>query len=212
MNTRVAVALSGLAIGAVVGANGCAESKPSVQVQMICSPTDTCAFEATCGQQSLGFVTIDPATSAADNLSLYLQVANLQPNNGDIASGRVNTNDAHVDEIAMEYVGVALPSTTTGTPNYIIPASGTSIVKAEVIPDALQAGQTLAALAGTLEPHEIVVKVRMRGYFDDRTRFETDEFPITVRVCSGCAPAVCGTAGTCPPNSEGQRPLTCIVQ
>ena len=80
-----------------------------------------------------------------------------------------------------------------------------------MIPDALQAGSVLAALAPTAEPREIVVKVRMRGYYDDGNRFETNVFPITVRICSGCVGSCpTGTIRTCPPASEGQLPLECI--
>ena len=209
MNTRLAVVLSALAIGAVVGANGCAESHPSVQIQMLCSPTTDCAFQSTCDAQYIGWVTLDTTTSTKDNLWLVLQVGNQQPNNANPDVGRVNTNDAHVDEIAMEYVGVALPATTIGA-NFDVPAAGSAVVSAEVIPDALQAGGTLAALAPTAEPREIVVETRLRGFFDDGTRFETNVFPVTVRICAGCVGTVCGGGPTCPPSSEGQLPVSCI--
>jgi hypothetical protein len=209
MNTRLAAALSALAAGAVLGANGCAEAHPSVQIQQICAPTANCTFAATCDAQYIGWVTLDTTTSAKDNLWLVLQVANLTQNNAQSDAGRVNTHDAHVDEIAMEYVGVALPPTTIGA-NFDAPASGTAVVSAEVIPDALQAGPALAALAPSAEPREIVVKTRFRGFFDDGTRFETNVFPITVRVCAGCVGTVCGGGPTCPPRSEGQLPLSCV--
>jgi hypothetical protein len=209
MSTRPAAAASALAIGVLLGANGCVDNRASVQIQMICAPNETCTFSGECDAQFIGFVTLDHATSARDALWLVLQVENQLPNNADAATGRANTNDAHVDETVIEYVGVALPRAVVGS-NFDVPAGGTAVISAEVIPDAIQAGPALQALAPSAEPREIVAKMRMRGYYDDATRFETGEFPVTIRICSGCAPVLCGGAGTCPPLSEGQLPLDCV--
>ena len=136
---------------------------------------------------------------------LYLQVENQLPENGNASTGRVNTNDAHVDEAIVEYEGVAFPKVVQGM-NLWVPAGGGSVVKVEVVPGTL--GGTLGAFSGNL-----VGNVRLGGYFDDGTRFETGDFPVTVRVCQGCLPTtqLCAAgAPTCPPNSNGQLPITCM--
>jgi hypothetical protein len=52
---------------------------------------------------------------------------------------------------------------------------------------------------------EALARVRLRGYYDDGSRFETGEFTVSFFVCSGCT-ASCTTAA-CPQN--GQAPVTC---
>lgn len=211
MNTRLAAALSALAIGTLVGANGCTtDNRASVQVQKICAPPDgTCTFPAECELQFLGYPTLDHVASPRDTLWLVLQIGNQLRNNADPALGLANTNDAHVDETVIDYEGIALPRATVGS-NFHIPADGVAVVSAEVIPDALQAAAALQALAPTAEPREIVANVRLRGYYDHGERFETGDFPVTVRVCAGCVGTVCGGAPTCPPDSEGQLPVSCV--
>jgi hypothetical protein len=211
MKTRLATLASTLAIAAVTATNGCTvDDRASVQVDAICAPTDDCTFAAQCDAQFIGFPTLDVTTSASDSLWVFLQVGNQRSNSANPDIGRVNTHDAHVDEIVMEYDGVALSRAVIGA-NFSVPASGSSVISAEVIPDAINAGGTLGVLAPTAEPREIVARVRLRGYYDDGDRFETGEFPITIRVCSGClATSVCALpTDACPPGGNGQLPLAC---
>jgi hypothetical protein len=208
MKTRFATLASVLALGAAVGANGCVDNRASIQIQAICVPTDDCTFAETCDAQYIGYPTLDVGASAADRMWLVLQVENQLLDNGDPGTGKTNTNDAHVDETEIEYTGVALPTALVGS-NYYVPAEGTAVISAEVIPDVLQAGAALGAIAPTAEPREIVATIRMRGYLDDGSRFETGGYPITIRVCTGCVGSVCGGGPTCPPDSDGQLPLSC---
>jgi hypothetical protein len=202
MTTRSAVLASALALGAALGVHGCADDRASIQIQAVCAPTDDCTFGGRCDAQFIGYPTLDTATSTTDRLWLFLQVENQLPDNEDPESGRLNTNDAHIDETTIEYEGPALPTVAVGS-NFSVQASSTSVVSVDLIPESV----------GDLLPggnYELVARVRFRGYYDDDTRFETGEFPITVRICSGCAPAACTGFGTCPPTSEGQRPLACV--
>ena len=197
MKTRLTALALAAALGALAGASGCTtENRASVQTQAICMPTTACTFSAKCDAQYIGYPTVDKAVDTTGTLWLFLQIGNLLENNANVALGRTNTNDAHIDETSIEYEG-AMGGTQVVGSNYLVPAAGTSVVSAKL---------SLAnAVAG-----EVVAHVRFRGYYDDGSRFETGDFPITIVVCaSGCAPAACAGLTTCPPNGEGQRPLVC---
>lgn len=211
MNTRALL----LALPLVVLA-GCKEDNlASVQIQGICVPTDDCTFSNSCDAFYLGVPTLDVASSSLDRLWLILQLENQLTDNSNSNTFRTNTNDAHVDQAVIEYEGLALPRQVLGL-NYTIPVNDTNLVSVEVIPDALNASAQLAAYAPTADPRELLAKVVIRGYYDDGTRFETGEFPVSVRICSGCVTATSGlcpggaTAATCPPASNGQLPLSCL--
>jgi hypothetical protein len=131
-----------------------------------------------------------------------LQVANNLPDNADDKLGRANTNDAHIDEIYVEYEGAASGATAVGA-NYTVPAGGTAVVSAKFP-------------LGTATNGEVLAHLRFRGYYDDGTRFETGDFPITIVVCAvggagTCAPvpSACVGVETCPPIGAGQLPLNC---
>src|SRR5512138_232288 len=200
MKTRLVALASVALLGALAGASGCVENRASVQTQAICMPPDSCTFSETCEAQYIGYPMLDKGASPNDTLWLTLQVGNNMPNNSNVDVGRVNTNDAHIDETVIAYEGAMGGEQSAGS-NYLVPAAGTAVVSARLNLTAAVAG---AAAATT----EVVAHLRFRGYLDDGTRFETGDFPIAVLVCSGgCAPAACGTFGTCPPGSEGQLPL-----
>jgi hypothetical protein len=208
VNTRLAALASALALA--VGTSGCEDNLASIQIQTVCAPTEDCTFTGECDAQYISWPTLDVAASARDAMALYLEVQNQMPDNSDPAINRTNTNDAHVDETVIEYDEIALPRVLVRS-NFWVPAGGSSVFKVEVIPDALQAGATLGAFAPTAEPREMVARLRMRGYLDDGTRFETGEFPVLVRVCSGCVGLQCAGGPTCPPDSDGQLPIACVT-
>lgn len=185
---------------------GCEDNLASVQIQAVCAPPDTCTFSGACDAQYISWPTLDLTASATDALTLYLQVENQLPDNGDVELGRVNTNDAHVDETIVEYDGVPLGKVIMGS-NFHVPAASTAVVKVQPIVGGPATSTALAPFAGG----EIVANLRFGGYYDDGTRFETGEFPITVRICAGCLGTACAGGPTCPPNSEGQAPLTCMT-
>ncbi len=197
MKTRILTLASVALLGALAGASGCSENRASVQTQAICVPTNDCKFSDACDAQYIGYVELDKNTSTNDVLWLLLQVANNLPNNANEAIGRTNTNDAHIDETSIEYEGAVGGEETVGS-NFWVPAAGTAVVSVKMSLGGAGAGEVLA-------------HVRFRGYYDDGTRFETGDFPISIRV--NPVPAIgaaCGGGATCPPESEGQLPLTCI--
>jgi hypothetical protein len=195
-STTVALATA-IVLGALAGAGGCADNRASIQVQAVCVPTDDCTFSDTCDAQYIGYPTLDTTTSTSGVLWLILQVENPLPDNSDEEIGRVNTNDAHIDETVIEYEGSigTLGRAAIGS-NFYVPASGSAVVSVQVPLSGASAGVVIA-------------KIRMRGYLDDDSRFETGEFPVAVRICAGCVGTLCAGAATCPPDSDGQLPLTC---
>ncbi len=206
----VALATAAL-LGALAGAGGCADNRASIQIQSVCAPPDDCTFgDGGCDATYLSWPTLDVGASTRDTLTLYLQVENQLPDNGDAATYRTDTNGAHVDETVIEYEGVALPPVAIGS-NFYIQSESVTVVKVEVIPDALNATTVLAAYAPTADPRELLATIRMRGYLDDDSRFETGEFPVTVRVCTGCVGSCGAGISTCPPDSDGQLPLVCMA-
>jgi hypothetical protein len=200
MKTRLAALASAVLLGVFAGASGCADNRASIQTQAICFPTDNCTFSETCEAQYIGYPTLDKSVSTS--LWLFLQVANQLPNNEDVSIGRLNTNDAHIDETSIEYEG-ALAGTQLVGSNYRVPAEGTAVV-------SVRMGLSGAVAGTAAAPTEVLARVRFRGYLDDGTRFETGDFPVSVKVCTGCAPAICAAPDdACP--QEGQRPVACAA-
>jgi hypothetical protein len=90
-----------------------------------------------------------------------------------------------------------------------VPAGGSSVVEVEAIRPVGTNPATLAAYAASAQRPQLTAKVRLRGYFDDGSRFETGEFPIAVNVCAGCLPAApCGGGAACP-GVPGMEPTAC---
>jgi hypothetical protein len=205
MKTRaLLLALPLLAAGAL---GACRDDSASLQVQAICFPTDDCTFGTTCDNTAFSPVILD--RNVGDHVDLYIQIENQTPNNENLDVGRTNTNDAQVDQITIEYDGPAIPRQVLGA-NVYVPANETNLIKIRVIPVGYSlAGGVLDAFA-TAAGTEMTARVRLGGSWYDGSRFETAEFPITVKVCEGCLGTGCGSFPTCPPDSNGQRPIMCM--
>jgi hypothetical protein len=194
----------------LVALTACRENRASVQVQAICAPTSDCTFQATCDKVYIGYPIIDAALT--DSLFLYIQVENQLPDNTNLGNGRVNTNDAHIDETVVTYEGPAIPQAVLKT-NLRVPAAGTTVIGVEVIPSVLLPQAALQAFAPAGPPRDMVATLKLRGYYDDGSRFETGAFPIGVRVCQAapgftCAPVCPATKLYCP--QGGQAPVSCV--
>jgi hypothetical protein len=197
----------------LVAVAACRDNRASVAVQAICAVPDTCKFSAgACDAVYIGYPTID--ASITDSLMLFIQVANQLPDVTNLSSGKVNTNDAHVDQTVVDFEGPALPQAVLQT-NMHIPTNGTTVIGVEVIPAILNGAAALRAYAPSgLPERDMVANLRLRGYFDDGSRFETGQFPIGIRVCQSSTTTSCGTvvcpAGTgyCP--APGQAPASCV--
>jgi hypothetical protein len=179
----------------------CRDNGASVQIQDICYPAESCQFSNSCDRVLLGNPVIDLALGAGDgSLGLFVQVENQTRDNEDPDTQRTNTNDAHVDEIRIEYESVEIPTMTFFT-NQRVPANNTQVIGLVAVP----AGYQTQLAAAASEPRAVV---RMRGYFDNGSRFETAEFPIAVDLCIGCVVACPADKLVCGGN-DGQYPKTC---
>ncbi len=191
MKTRVTALACAAALGVLAAASACTTNRASVQVQSICYPSQSCRFLSLCDQYFGGTAGIAPPGT----LVLYVQVENQLPNNENLDTGRLNTNDAHVTELHIEYEGAQTNTTDVGA-NSWIPAGGSTIVPLGLY------------IFGT---GEILARVRLRGHLDDGSSFETGEFPIS--IASGpaaCPPSSCASAtDVCPPGGAAQCPVAC---
>lgn len=204
---------------------GCADDNVSVQVYGQCSPPDDCSFSSECDQYTLDRLRLDLAR--AQFYWAFVEVHNNTSVNDDEAAGRPNTHDAYVEEFEVEYeaptlpAGTALPTVTKrleSGPN-IVPANGTSVVS--VFPITTETGNIIrtriAASGGT---HQVLAKVRLKGFLADQTRFETAQFPIPIQVCNGtdCTQEDCDplTAGmqypldACPQVGQAPASWSCL--
>jgi hypothetical protein len=193
----------------LVALAACRDNRASVQIQSICAPTKDCTFTGSCDAVYVGYPTLDVGTNAAGSMQLYFQVDNQLPDNTNLPNGRVNTNNAHVDQTVVDFEGPAISQAVLQT-NHTVPAGGSTVFRIEVIPAILNARAALQAYAGLGPARDMLANLRLRGYYDDGTRFETGEFPVAIRVCQGCLGLVCGGGATCPPGNDGQLPITCM--
>jgi hypothetical protein len=190
MKTRTAL------LAVLAAALACADNRASIQIQAICYPTAACGAKGGCEKVLTGVPSLASDTTNGAALVLELQVENQLPQNGDSKLGRVNTNDAHIDEIAIEYDGAPIAPVTIDTSSWIPAATtATALVFIPVPPTSPDA--------------YITARLRLRGYLDDSSRFETGEFPIAFAYCASCG-AACTTAKTCPPGAGAQDPVVCI--
>ena len=194
MKTRLATLACAVLLAALAGAGGCVDNRVSIQVQHLCAPPTDCDFTSGCAQ-FIGYVTLERGLNATGVRDVYLQVRNNLEDNKDTTVGRLNSNDAHVDEAVVAYEGLVGGETTSGLNNLIL-AGEVSAVKVPLY-------------LGTAGAGEVLARIRLRGYYENGSRFETGEFPITVRICAGCVGLSCGVGPSCPPNSDGQLPISC---
>jgi hypothetical protein len=142
-------------------------------------------------------------------VDLYVQLENQTPDNGNVDVGRTNTRDAQVDQVTIEYDGPAIPRQVMGA-NVWVPASSTQLIKIRVIPVGYADDNGPLDAFASADGRELTARVRVGGFWYDGSRFETAEFPITVKACEGCLGSGCGALATCPPNSSGQLPIVCM--
>lgn len=202
MNTRALLfALPVLALGL----GGCRDNRASVSIHAICTVKAECTFSGKCDTYLAGNPVVDAVTSTSGRLTLFLEAGNQLADNSSKDTFRTNTNDAHVDEIIVDYEGIALPRQVIAT-QQLIASNSTSVIGIDVIPSSTAAQTALAAYAPTATPRGMTAVVKLGGYWDDGSRWETGEFPISIDVCSNCIP-LCAAGAGC--GGEGQLPQAC---
>ena len=176
-----------LALAALLGC--IQENHASPELMGICAnpapEAGGCSYAATCEQYALFTYFYDP--TAAPDLLVPIEIRNQLADNSDPTSGRVNTNDAVIQQFNFEYlIGSNTPVLTASeNVSVVLPAATTKTALVPVIPASLNA--TMSALPpGT----QFVVNVRAAGRYTDERYFETGPF----RVPAGLA-----AAGAFPP-------------
>lgn len=192
-----------------LGSASCEIKAAPVQFFAICAPTTNCEFEANCSLQWIGDYRLDLATlpAASQDYTLYVEIHNQAAKNDDLASGQVNTRDAFVQEIVVEYEGVPLPRTVTRL-QQSVPAEGTAVIGFQAV-DSAGVSTLGGIVTGAVTQAQVVAKIKGRGIFGDGSSFETLPYEVPFKVCRFCAggcPAV-GQLG-CP--HLGQTPYACI--
>jgi hypothetical protein len=195
-----------LPLALALSALSCGHRASTVQFVAICAPKADCTFAAKCDLNYIGELRVDlsslPAVSR--NYFLFVEVHNQAVVNSDAGAGRINTLDALLQELTIEYDGGGVAGTTTLVQEEV-PASGTSVVGLSVLtPDGVD---TLAGNLGAAEA-VVVAKVKGKGVFTDGSSFETSEFKIPFRVCRNCTDVCAAALGVACPHI-GQAPATC---
>jgi hypothetical protein len=207
-----------LAVALAAAATSCSVKAPSVAFSAICAPPDAgnCTFASTCDAQSIGPPTMDVAHTS--QLWLTVEVHNQAVDNTDETIGRVNTQDAYLQEVDVSYSGALAIPASASRMQEMVPAGGTAVLSVFAIPTS--AGLTGASV-GAGSTVGVIAKVKGKGIFGDGTSFETPDFEVPVDVCNGCIGQPVCAAGTtlvvCPPSDRspvevGQSPQSAACQ
>ena len=191
-------------------AGGCIDNKPVVEMFGVCAPpdADACSFDAECDGFYLGDVVVD--IDSAQRLILFLEVHNQLLPNDDPGTGRVNTNDAFVQEVFVTFRGLDLDATSHRL-QQVVPANGTTVIAAFPVTEEAVAQLGTLGIVGVVD---FIAQVRLRGILGDGSDFETAQYEIPVRVCNGCLPGVGPCADPaqflvgCPADPGAQAPTT----
>jgi hypothetical protein len=196
-----------LLLALALGTASCEIKASPVQFAAICLPPTTCAFEAKCGLQFIGENRLDlnllPATE--QDYTLFVEIHNQAQNNANVAGGQINTQDASLRELVIDYEGVNLPGTTTRL-QQSVPASGTAVIGIQAV-DAAGVSALRGVVTGTVTSAVVVAKVKGKGVFGDGTSFETSTWEIPFRACRNCTDTCTVVASGCP--HVGQHPFNC---
>jgi hypothetical protein len=188
---------------AAIALGGCADNAASIEFQGICVPKGDCSFSGKCDSYVVVNPTLDSAVT--QHMTMFFQLKNQLADNASTDLQRLNTNDANVEEAAIEYSGNAgLSGKVAFGLAGQVPAAGTAVVGVDVIPGfASGLNMTPPAYPVFLEA---VAQVRLRGHYVDGSSFETAPFQVTIDVTTG-APQTRTCAGACP--QVGQYPAGC---
>ncbi len=201
MNTR-ALALAALASAAL---SCTADNHVSVEMQFVCphpapdTASGSCLYPATCDLQALGrqYVYLDASPGVGGAvLWVPVQTINRLPDITDLSAGRLNTNDAFIEEFQLSYESAVLTGVqdTVFQIAYTVESNGTREILVPAIPlspTSVQMAANAIDAAGAL----VVVHVKASGHYGSGDRFTTGEFLIPVQVYATGYPADVCPAG-----------------
>jgi len=179
---------------------GCSAEFSGVTIAGACAPPDPdsttlqCLYPATCTTFFAGTAVLDAYQGQLVGLDFRMPVEmdNALPDNADITNGRINTNDATIQTLEINY-----PGTSLGTRNVpytlVIRAAGTA---GALLP--LIRVQDFAAVAPSgAATRQIDIAVRAHGVLGSQDAFTTAWFHVPVSVCNDCISGnVCPTGKT----------------
>ncbi len=187
MKTRILpLALLGAAL------SGCIqENYASLEFYGVCAgptpdtTTGACVYSASCDLYALFTYWYDPAV--VSELLVPIEMFNQLPNNADLSAGRVNTNDAIIEEWRFEYlVGDLVAMEATAAENMVVPAASHKTALVPVFPASLNG--IMSALPANWQ---FTVNVRAAGRYNDERSFETGPFKVAAGKRSYSAPLSC---------------------
>src|SRR5512137_2354174 len=126
MNTRTLTAAL-----LALGLSACSAPFSGVAINAICYPptpdatTGVCVYPATCDATLVGNAKLD-ATTARLDFRLPLQFNNQLESNASTADGRVNTNDAFIQSLEMNYSGGASIASWSVPVAITVPSAGST--------------------------------------------------------------------------------------
>ena len=114
------------------------------------------------------------------------------PNNANLQIGKVNTNDAHIDEAFIEYQGAYTGRAVLGM-NAVVFAGGTSVIFVEIVPQAVG-----IALGAQATPRVLLANLKLRGYYDDGSASRPASSPSPSTSAPRAVPRPVAPASTAP--------------
>jgi len=203
------------ALTLALGAGGCVDNHASVQIYAICGPPEDAAKCTTAGEcetvlagrpQVVTRYFDDGTTVIYNSLDLYVQVNNRMPDNSDESAGRVNTNDAIVENLRFAFQVTGY--TVGGIPGVLpvvsltypfaqtVPTNSSTTPMIPLIPAEIMGAAPFTPLgtglngvaAGDDDKYLVVlVELSLEGHLEDGTHFETAAHTMAVEVYDGVA-------------------------
>lgn len=185
----------------------CVDNKATVELRHVCAPPETaaeCSFAESCDAVSLAPFQFD-VSAGSPRMWMFVEVGNQLENNGNPGLGRVNTNDAFVQEAVITYEGGGLAlSEASHRLQQMVPPEGTQVLSLYPLPDSAAFELSTFTITGLVD---IVAKLKLKGVYGDGSAFESAAYEIPIRVCNGClnsggltgCPKVGDLLFTCPP-------------
>jgi hypothetical protein len=186
MKTRqIALALPALLAAA------CSAQYNAVALTNVCFPPEpgtggVCQYAATCDATLAGTANLDVAV-ATQAFQLPVEFTNSLQASNDATNGRINVNDAFVEQIEMEYVGAPLAASTIPI-QATVKAGGTTVEVLQLI-QASDYAALQALIPTSASKLQLVVNVRGSGIYGSQSKFTTAWFQIPVDVFANVYPA-----------------------
>jgi hypothetical protein len=163
----------------------------AVRPTIVSSSGGSASCEVNTGTSEATFGGLDPTLATSYTMGLVME--NRLSTNANPVVGRLNTNDFQAEQTRVDYefpdpafqgsVGEHVTPANGLVPTGSSAAIGTVLIPADVI--ATLKNSTSGGNVGTLR-----IKARVEGKLLDGSSVKTSQFEYTIRVCTGCGPAL----------------------